>query len=45
LSALLLLAERLETTGGELLESVNLHLVPMYTAADASSQDEGLRHN
>jgi len=39
LSALLLLAERLETTGGDLLDSVNPRLARMYTQQRATGHE------
>jgi transcriptional regulator with XRE-family HTH domain len=41
LSALVLLAERLHTTGGELLDSVNPALEQMYTHERATRQTSG----
>ena len=41
LSALLLLAERLQTTGGDLIDAVNPRLAPVYTAPRATGQDAG----
>jgi transcriptional regulator with XRE-family HTH domain len=39
LSTLVLMAERLNITSGELLASVNPHLAPVYTAKHAAGQN------